>query len=249
MSKRTGFQWMAFIALVATGELYNFAPNDLLWLAAVVLFLVVAPFISRSAGVGGYRELGLRLHRGWAPNLATAVPVGMLFGAAAWVLEWRLGGAQVTVNLSALLPFLPSIVIGSILGATVEEIFFRGYLLRILPERWPRWAVVVLAALLFAAGHWHRWFVRPIDHFIFLFVMGIALVVPALRRQSLWMSIGLHVGHNLGVNLLGVKAAFQVTQPSALSWAAGHTDLMMAVLMVPAAIWLSGRPAPTPQKA
>lgn len=234
-----GMRWLLFPFLVFIGELYNFAPNDLLWLGAVIGFLLLLPLLSRWVGLGGYRELGLLRHPGWGRELLLGAFVGLCVGAAAWTLEWFLVGAAVRVNLWALLPGLLTIVVGSILGALVEEVLFRGYLVRILPATWPTHWVVAAGALLFAAGHYHRWFNRPLDHFLFLAVIGVAFVLPAAMRRSLWLGIGLHVGHNLGVNLLRDRAAFQVTQPPLESWVAGQTDLLLAAMMIPLAYWLS----------
>jgi membrane protease YdiL (CAAX protease family) len=238
-------RWLAFIALVFLGELYNFAHSDLQWVMAVAGFLAIAPVISRWAGVGGYRELGLFRHARWGSQLGFGLLAGGLAGTGAYLLEWSWSGAQLSaIHWGALGAMLYAVVIGSFLGALVEELFFRGYLLRILPPSWSPKLATFVGALLFAAGHWHRWGVRPLEHFFFLFILGLALVVPAQRTGSLWLSIGLHAGHNLGVNTLSLRTAFPVAYPAVMPWAAGHVYLLMAALLIPAGWWLSREPAP-----
>ncbi len=221
---------VGFVALNFLGELYNFASSDLVWAGAVVAFLVVVPFIARWAGVGGYRDLGLTRQDLWGARLRWGLFVGAWAGAVSWGLEWWLNGA--TIREWHLLPevALP-LVVASMLGSLVEETFFRGYLLRVLPERWPFWVTTLVGAAVFAAGPWHRWGVRPIDHFLFLFVMGIAFVVAFQRTGSLWLSWGLHAGHNIGVNLLANRSLVVVSEPASATWGAGHTDVLMAAVM------------------
>jgi len=68
----------------------------------------------------------------------------------------------------------------------VEETFFRGFLYKMLRNRFPMWAAATLSAGAFAAAHGEP---RLLP---WLFYMGIVYAVLAERTGSLWSSILIH---------------------------------------------------------
>jgi membrane protease YdiL (CAAX protease family) len=73
----------------------------------------------------------------------------------------------------------------------VEELFFRGLLLRSLQKRGlPDWASIVLCAAIFGAVHFQ------LLQFVGLFVIGLVLSYMAVRTGRLGLSIFTHVGFN-----------------------------------------------------
>ena len=73
----------------------------------------------------------------------------------------------------------------------VEELFYRGLVLRSLEKRrWPRWAVVVGSAALFAAMHFQ------VLQFPGLFVFGVVLALMTLITGRLGPAIWAHAGFN-----------------------------------------------------
>jgi len=79
-----------------------------------------------------------------------------------------------------------------IVGAPiVEELFYRGLLLRSLEKRgWPDWAGVVGSATLFGLMHFQ------VLQFIGLFLFGVVLAVIARRTGRLGMAMWAHAGFN-----------------------------------------------------
>jgi len=89
-----------------------------------------------------------------------------------------------------------------VIGPVVEELVFRGALLRGLTSRFGIWPSILTQAALFAALHRSVWLFAP------MLVLGIVLGWLAESRQSLWPSIVLHALHNA----ITVVAAFLVTR-------------------------------------
>ena len=79
-----------------------------------------------------------------------------------------------------------------VLTPIAEELFFRGALMGwMMLRRFPRWAVILLPALLFAVMH-----LNPMG---MLQIFFLALLLGYLRwaTGSLWPSVGLHICNNL----------------------------------------------------
>jgi membrane protease YdiL (CAAX protease family) len=74
----------------------------------------------------------------------------------------------------------------AVLAPFVEEIFFRGFLYRLLRTRLPIWAAVVVSAALFAAAHG-----IPVL-FPALFYAGVVYALVVERTKSLYCSMILH---------------------------------------------------------
>jgi membrane protease YdiL (CAAX protease family)/ferredoxin len=85
---------------------------------------------------------------------------------------------------------LLAVVMLVFIGPFVEELVFRGALLRGLEARLGMWPAIVIQAVLFAAFHRSWWLLLPMT------VLGIALGWLAHERRSLWPAIVLHGLYN-----------------------------------------------------
>jgi len=90
-------------------------------------------------------------------------------------------------------------------GPFVEELVFRGALLRGLESRLGPWPAIVIQALLFAAFHRSWWLLAPMT------VLGVALGWLAHERRSLWPSVAVHAFYN-GLSVLAVLATVLVSR-------------------------------------
>jgi len=165
--------------------------------------------------VGLAEAFGLRrLGRGWASSLTSAAAVlGMLvatrlastaFGAIAQASGWEppaRSAADFTQLFGAGGPGIAlSVLMVVALGPFVEELVFRGVILRAAESRVGAGWAIVLQAALFAAYHLTPWLIVP------SFVLGLACGWLAWQRRSLWPAIALHALYN-GV---AVAAVFYV---------------------------------------
>jgi membrane protease YdiL (CAAX protease family) len=170
-----------------------------LWVALVA----AAVLASRRHGTGSLaRDLGLRIGRWWDLVVGAAVGLGCQYGLipllylpferADPTLAQRIaqpaqtdtGSAHTVGALIVLLVFL---AVGAPL---VEELFFRGLLLRGLAGRLPAPVAVVVTGLLFALAHFEA------VQFAGLALFGVVLGVLAWRSGRLGPSVAAHAAFN-----------------------------------------------------
>lgn len=102
------------------------------------------------------------------------------------IIFYESGSYPVFVNI---LGFLSLVVVGPI----IEEVLFRGLLLRRWIKKWSLVTAIILSSLLFGALH-----ADPIGAFAF----GVGMCVLYLRTQSLYIPIICHAANNLFVWLI-----------------------------------------------
>jgi len=187
-------------------------PSGLVWyrvgvLAAFYAVQVVALLaMAKFRGVGLADSLGLGvLDTSWRSKLdSTAAVIGLLLGTRvfAWVYgvtvqalgwdpparwNWNLtdvfGPDSVGLSLSVL------IVV--VVGPVIEEMVFRGVVLRALDIRFGMWVAIAVSSAMFAAYHFNSWLLVP------TFVLGAAAGWLAATRDSLWPAIALHALYNV----------------------------------------------------
>lgn len=120
-------------------------------------------------------------------------PVGLFMRDEffAWLPEWYFnpGFGATDIGLLANM-FLVGIVIDGIIGPTMEELFFRGYLLPRM-EYLKRWAPVVNGAFF---GLYHFW--QP-HNLIALVAVGITLSYIVWKTKNVYLGIALHCTMNI----------------------------------------------------
>jgi membrane protease YdiL (CAAX protease family) len=83
-----------------------------------------------------------------------------------------------------------------VLAPLLEEMLFRGIVLRGFLQRYPRWQAIFMSALFFGAAHMN------IYQFVVGFVMGTVLAWLYERTRSLIPCIALHAAYNITTLLL-----------------------------------------------
>jgi membrane protease YdiL (CAAX protease family) len=98
-----------------------------------------------------------------------------------------------------------------VLAPLLEEMLFRGIVLRGFLQRYPRWQAIFMSALFFGAAHMN------IYQFVVGFVMGTVLAWLYERTRSLIPCIALHAAYNITTLLLADW--LDAASPSRLLWA------------------------------
>ncbi len=83
-----------------------------------------------------------------------------------------------------------SVILGSVLGPVIEEIFFRGFAYSLLKAKWGRSWAMITTSLFFAFIHQNEFAFLPI------FVLGMGLAWLYELRGNLVAPIFMHVAHN-----------------------------------------------------
>lgn len=154
---------------------------------------------SRLLQAFGLAGAGTRNSAGHA--LSAALVVGLLVGTRLFSLAWGAfarvlgwappGSGELTTvfGVGGFGLFLSAVAV-VIVGPLVEELVFRGVVLRAALDRVDFWPAIALSAGLFALSHATAWTLVP------TFVLGLAAGWLALRTQSLWPPIALHALYN-----------------------------------------------------
>ena len=187
---------------------------EILLLTPLVLIhlLVIARRQGKSASLAdviSYREpIGRKSFLLWyvlglVAIFATYIPLypvgiflrGELF---AWLPDWYFNPAHGTTDLGMLAKlFLIGIIIDGLIAPTMEEIFFRGYLLPRM-EFLGGWAPIINGAFF---GLYHFW--QP-HNLIALVVVGIILSFVVWKTKNVYLGIALHCS----INILGALAGY-----------------------------------------
>lgn len=159
--------------------------------------------IAAAIGVGGFllivgpvgRSPGLALRgRGKLAELVVGLVVGTVLISLSVALIALLGGYRVT-GIAASPQLLAPLAIG--IGAGfVEEIFFRGILLRIIDAWMGSWGALVLTSLVFGLIHLTNDGASLASALGLVVEAGILLGAAYLLTRRLWLAIGIHIAWN-----------------------------------------------------
>ncbi|MDO9480741.1 MAG: CPBP family intramembrane metalloprotease [Hydrogenophaga sp.] len=130
------------------------------------------------------------------PPVLLLVPASLLFNAtlsdlmeSLWPLSrWEEQAFEEMMEIS-----LPSLVATCLLAPVLEEMLFRGVILRSFLLQYPRWPAMLCSAMVFGLAHMN------IYQFVVAFLVGVLLAWLYERTRSLVPGIALHAAHNTGV--------------------------------------------------
>ena len=168
-------------------------PWALLLGACVGAALGIGGYLLVVGPIGGSPGLGLR-GRGKLAELAVGLVLGTALMVLAAGLIALLGGYRVT-GFSASPQLLAPLAIG--IGAGfVEEIMFRGVLLRVLDSWLGSWAALAITSLLFGLIHLLNPGASIMTALGLVIEAGVLLGAAYLLTRRLWLAIGIHIAWN-----------------------------------------------------
>lgn len=231
--RRRGLQLLLGIVLFVLAQFVMLAVAGLIGGPAASL---IGACVGAAVALGGYLLIvgplggrpGLALRgRGKLAELA----IGLVLGTALLVLSVGLiallGGYRVT-GISASPQLLMPLAIG--IGAgVVEEVVFRGILLRVLDAWLGSWAALALTSLLFGLMHLTNDGASLLTALGLVIEAGVLLGAAYLLTRRLWLAFGLHIAWNT------VQAG---VFSSAVSGSGTQNGLLVAELSGPT--WLTG---------
>jgi membrane protease YdiL (CAAX protease family) len=174
--------------------------------------MIALAWVSRTKGLGRLQDdfgFGVRLADGFALLVGAGFQVVLTLALVPLI---QLSGRRETQELVRLAEENQSVLLGAaiVLGAgvlapVIEELLFRGLLLRALLRRMSPEASVFLSALAFALAHLagdpNALLALPA-----LAALGVVLGVVALRTGSLSRPILIHAGFNLTATMVALSA-------------------------------------------
>lgn len=136
--------------------------------------------------------------------------IGLLAGVGLFVLAGVGYAVTRAIGDSGAMPGLPDngllLVLMAlarlVLAPVVEEVAFRGYVLRELLASLPPWAGIVLSAALFSLYHF------DLSQLLPTFLVGLGLAFAMKKSRTLWVPLIAHAGFNaIGIALALAQGA------------------------------------------
>jgi membrane protease YdiL (CAAX protease family) len=211
------------VGIIAVGFVFSQNPDSLtsdpdslvtplMESGAFIIAGLVTGWIGLLSGVwlGGRRVAGgWRAAVRWGVKWKRDIAIAIAFTVGLRLVEWvaGMGLEAVGVNVSELGNtgflsafsgvWLIAVVVGAVLGAPlVEELFFRGLLLRSIQGKWGAVAGVVISSLVFGLFHVQATAASSLYTVVSTAITGAALAVLVLRTNRLGTSILSHVLFN-----------------------------------------------------
>jgi membrane protease YdiL (CAAX protease family) len=191
--------WIRFALMILTGlailivaqGITTIRVDDTTW-------LLVSGVVAAALALATYRYATGRIEKRRATELSGVrwVVPGTLAGAALFgvvmAVVWLFDGVgSVTFNSWIGLAAMSSLMLTV---AVIEELLFRGVLVRMVTERFGGWAALAVSAPLFGLPHLLNQGTDLVGALSITICAGLLLGGAYLATGSLWLAIGLHLG-------------------------------------------------------
>ena len=223
--------FFVYIAFLSVAVLLRIAAGRTVVTTFVAIFATFAAtaaalwFVSRFVDHRNYREFGFNFDRKWWQDLIIGLLISATVFIVVFAIEYALGWVTVTQlfknekDVVLNFPFIAAFLIALLAHTGVvllEEVYFRGYLIKNLAEGFNSRSVnskmvVVLAftvsSILFAVVHVRNPNISLLG-VVNLFVLGLFFGLPYLLTGEIALSISLHASWNF---CMGVVFGFPIS--------------------------------------
>lgn len=175
--------------------------SSLGFLTLSINFFLLAYFVAKQQGDGDLHGWGLPFKKGFPVLFVAGLTVGLVISSALFItcLVLHIEVISFVPPVHQFLSQAALLVFGCALSSLTEDVLTRGYLYRHVAHRWRKPSIALFSALVYALNHIHR-LNEPV-YFIYVFILGIQLVVPLLVTGNLWYTFGVHWAGNIVYHL------------------------------------------------
>lgn len=168
------------------------------FLALQAVFFLLAFLVARWQGFKGLAAWGITGGSRGLRNLGTGLLVGGLLYSSYFITSLKTGHSVID-SIPPANQFLPAFLLfafGTFFSSLSEDILTRGYLFRQFGEKIPPNGLVLLSALVYVLNHIYRLKDGPLV-WLYLFIIGIFLMLALVRTKNIWLTLGLHWAGNI----------------------------------------------------
>lgn len=189
---------LLFILYHAAEYMILFRGSAAGFLAFQALFFVAAWGIARWQFHVGIAAWGLDIHKRFLKHLLLGLGMGVLLYGLTFAISVALDIEKVTLvpSFKAALGPASLFIFGNFFSSLSEDILTRGYVYRHLNGDLSNMWLVLLSAAVFLLNHIYR-LGGPVETHLYLFLLGVLLVIPLLVTQRLWFTTGVHWAGNV----------------------------------------------------
>jgi uncharacterized protein len=225
---------MGFMALFtcyhAAEYMVLYMNSPFCFLGLSMLFFIMAWAVARWQGYRGLSAWGMSFKR---KNLIFLL-AGLLAGLAANIISFLVSLAlhkEMVSFVPGLHQFLPQaslLIFGCAFSSLTEDVLTRGYLYRHLTGRVSTGLLVLISSFVYVLNHVHR-LDEPV-YLLFLFIVGIQLMIPLVICRNIWYTLGIHWARNI---VYHVTNNVMHTETTAASHGAMWITIVFMALLVP----------------
>ncbi|MGN6395669.1 MAG: CPBP family glutamic-type intramembrane protease [Mucilaginibacter sp.] len=162
-----------------------------------LLFFIAAHIIAGKQGGKGLNSWGLNLRPFPLKPILKGILTGIALYAVTWLINLAIGSEEIVSipSFKTLLIAASPFVFGVIFSSLSEDILTRGYLYFHLKQKLSRPLFILLSATIFLLNHIYK-LDKGLEAWLYLFLLGILLVIPLLTTKQLWFTTAMHWAGN-----------------------------------------------------
>lgn len=234
----TGFL-VLFAAYHGAEYMILFRNSSTGFLAMQALFFLLAFLVARWQGFSGLATWGLTGGGRGLRNLGTGLLVGGLLYSSYFITSLKTGYNTID-SVPPANQFIPAFLLftlGTFFSSVSEDILTRGYLFRHFGEKLPPNGLVLFSALVYVLNHIYRLKDGPLV-WLYLFIIGIFLMLALVRTRNIWLTAGLHWAGNIVYHTTNsIISTRQLSAGNAGSW----LYIAFLLLLIPITILICRR--------
>lgn len=228
---------------------FNLVPVKLInmyfQLATILLFFPLASFITKVAGLGGLRDIGLYFHKGWGRNFLFSFLIGFSFWLIWYGIDLIIGTTEYQGRKQGMQVIMPlmQILVGFFLGSFINGIIVRAYVITLLKDHMKISWVLSISIFIYAfEDFWYAGF--SWSNIIFSVILGLSLTYAYYKTGSVWADVGIHFGLNVAYGLfyglVGNKDSriFQIEETGRESFLSSVNPFVIPLLMFLFLLWV-----------
>lgn len=209
--------------------------DGVFWVAAALLFFVLAFVISKATKLEGLKSFGYRIYPQWWKHLLTGFGIGFVCWGLMYGTRY-LFGVYTFKGLIAPLDIVWVIIQGLIgygLGSTINDAITRGYIFAHLKNKFPVWLMLLISTIIYALDDaWNEGF--SIHNTLFSIILGLSLGYAFIKTKAIWFTTGIHFGLNMMYCLfsgVGGSGGIFITERSGIDSVSGLLSIIFPALM------------------
>jgi membrane protease YdiL (CAAX protease family) len=235
---------LALMALIAVVLAVAFPSIGWISPLTFVLLVPLGAVIGWICAGNSFVDLGYRFSARWSRSLAAGLLLGLAIPVLFQIIQ--IAGGWITLTPRAEPPgnifsYMLLLLLKMLFLVAIEELLFRGFFIQSLSRKTGVGPAVILASLLWGAGHITSMAASGISAgqiaigMVTFALWGVMLSICFVKMdKSLWLPYGIHLGVNLSFSLVGW---FFITTPNAPQWWLGHPNFAPETGLIGIIFW------------
>ncbi len=188
---------LLFAAYHAAEYMILFKNSTAGFLLLTFVFFFVAALVAKWQDFKNLGAWGITFNRKAFFFLGIGLLIGLVANALAFLTCLLLHIETITFipSFNSAIAQASLLIFGTFFSSLSEDVLTRGYIFRHLNPRVNGLALILISSLVYVLNHIHR-LNEPV-YLLYLFLIGIQLIIPLLFTKNIWYTLGVHWGGNI----------------------------------------------------